>query len=269
MILYIIGFLLLIGILAKVFDFLKAVLPYVFGIVAIGIVIMLFPAILSVLGVAFPILLVLFAIGVVGLVVQAVMYRPFLDKLENAGILDKRALSGEEKAIAYAIENKKALEMGANYLLSAKLLEGIENRLNNRDVIAKTDVISAVCKRNITDSSEMLSGLLSYMDHDDILIPLGDNCYITRRLCQYCQTLLEREGAATMEEFSDICALSELSGNAKTRVRQVSNAALQWMVRQNTANITDLPEIRTVLYVAQNRKNSKMVQRVINLDEDD
>ena len=266
----------LIGILKAV---LNAVGEVILGIVGIAVIVaaivFLGPILLKLLSYLpklIPwILIILAALIVLGCAVTLVekrRYRPQLDRLDHLGI----------DRMDSALEDwKKMSELGlvettsTGYAISISFYKRVISKIGQAPTLTVEEFEQDCATCADCFQAAFSSPLLEFLQRKALLFefPLynGETILVSKPFMKSCEDLFLKEGAATEDEFAQMCGRAGLLRVFPQDGRQFVSFFLAHMLSCGKVKKVALDELGDFLYVAENqRQDSNMVRREINLD---
>ena len=220
-----------------------------------------------------------FAIGVVCVcfvvllafaIYAIIRHNSYPNWLDRVGISRMEDVPGSQKAHDLAIEKGQAemLSTDERYVLSTafckKLLQSIDRQRIMTGEAFKTSCRNAAPKFQL----EYTDVLLDYLSVNEQLLELRpEGPYLSWGMVADCEYLLNREGAATEEEFAAMCVKSPAASCLYEDRIQLARVILTNMVRSGKAS-TAKHNGGGNLYVSANpTKDCRMTKREVSLDD--
>lgn len=190
--------------------------------------------------------------------------------LDRVGISRIEDAPGSQKAHDLAIEKGQAeiFSTDERYVLSTafhkKLLQNIERQRVMTGEAFRKSCRNAASKFHL----EYSDVLLDYLSDNGQLLELSpEGPYLSCGMVADCEHLLNREGAATEEDFAEMCVKSPAASCLYEHRAQLAKVILTNMVRSGRASTAKCNDGGN-LYVSENpTKDCRMTKREISLDD--
>ena len=233
-----------------------------------GGLVSLVPIILSALPVILLVLAALFILGCIGSFIEKQKYRSQLKWLEKRGI---------ENISASQVDWSKPAELGyvettaAGYVISTAFCKRIINKIGRTGTLTQS-AFGEYCTQS-ADQFQMqyIYPLLMFMQKKGMLFPFStsssETYYLSEPFVSDCKKLLLTEGAATKDEFTQLCRTSDVTRELHKESNALAIFILNLMLSQSEVEEIELSESGDQLYVAKNQTaSSKMTRREVSLD---
>lgn len=259
-----------------VIGIIRALLPVIIGVIIVGVaiatIIYFGPVILSWIISVLPILLVLlaalFLLGCVITLVEKQRHRSKLKKLDQLGI---------EKIDSAFADWQKMNDRGwveitpSGYVISISFYKNMVKSIGTASLLT-VDKFRQYCLSNAKDFRiNLVVPLLEFLQNKGLIFPFqlnnGEFCLLTKSLMSRAEDLFSKEGAATENEFMQICEYSGLLSELPQNDQGFVPFFLNYMLSCGKLQKIELNELSENLYVSNSRcKDSKLVRREISLD---
>lgn len=259
MILSIITFLIIIGLIANLVEWIKEHKEGIIG------------ALLILLALAvWPITLIILEFYGLYFLVMKILSHGYLNWAARVGI-EMQALAPGRQRIWKWCENKKYTECPKEgYVLSSRFRKLVVENVNQQRIVTR-DRFQACCMQAAPAfQAHYTSLVLNYLQCKHLLLPIQDagqgTLYLSSQLEGDCKRLFELEGAVTEDEFTAVCksALSKVQIYVDSGI--IARTILKYLVSQGVAHKVNLPDLNEDLYVANHANaKSKLVRREITL----
>lgn len=261
-------FCLVIGAIKMLWDAFKKFIPYLLALVVIiAAVVFLWSVVLPALPLILCVLTVLFVLGCIGLSIGKRQYRSQLEWLEERGI---------EKISVSQIDWSKPIKLGfvetiaAEYVISTPFYKKILNKISQTGALTR-DTFEEYCVQNAKEFQLIyVDPFIEFLQKKDQLFPFFSSAdethYLSKPFVAKCENLFMAEGAATTDEFAQICGNSAVTNKLRQESRALAAAILNYMLSHGKVEEIELSELGDRLYVAKDqKKDSKMTRREIKL----
>lgn len=266
-----------IGVAKAIFSALKEVLLGILGIgIIIAAIVFLGPVILSVLPLLlsllpwiFAILVGLFILGCIISLFEKAKYLPQLEWLRKRGI-DKISAASEDWSRPSELGLVETTSNG--YVVSTPFYRKVVGKIGRESALTRNEV-ARYCSQSAAQFQLIyLDPLLDFLCAKNALVPFttskGEILYLSESFLKECKNLFLNEGAATQDEFAQICKNSFVMQEFQQEIEGLAAFILELMLSSEEVQEIYLPDLGEQLYVAtKQQSNSKMTRREINLDD--
>lgn len=254
----------------------RALLPVILGVIIIAVVAaviisfgpMILSLILSLLPILLVILAVLFLLGCVITLVEKCRYRSQLKKLNQFGILKLESAPADWKKL----NNLGWVEIiPSGYVISIKFYKDILKHIEpvSTLTLSQFEQYCLSCAKQF--QLIFVAPVLDFLQRKEFIFKFqlnnGELCLLTRAIMNKFEDLFSREGAATKNEFIQICEHSGLLYQLPQNGQGFVPFFLKYMIAHDKIQKVELSELGEYLYVSKNPcKDSKLIRREISLD---
>ncbi len=268
------------GILKAIWDALSEVLLGLLGLgIIIAAVVFLGPLALGLLGAAIPVILALLPFGlallaalwVLGCVLrffQGLKYRGRVRTLKKLGI-DK--MNGSEEMWARPEALGQVVRTRGGYVVSMAFYKKVVRQLDRMSILTERDlsICCARCAKRF--QAAYIRAFLDLLQKEGQLLPYSgqgeEQRYLTGTFVTGCEALFLKEGAATKQEFAQVCAQADAVRRLGLSGRRLASLVLERLLARGEVEKVELADLGEDLYVAKNqRSDAKMTRREISLD---
>lgn len=259
----------IIGILKAIWDALKDIILGILGIgIIIAAVIFLGPLVLAWLPLLLVIFVALVVLGGMITLLERWKYRSKLKELNKHG-MDKITVSSDAW--------QKPEELGlveiipAGYVVSVAFYKKVMNQIGRTSTLTR-DGFERYCVKCAKQFQIVYIGpFLEFLQKKNLLLPFslsdGETYYLSKPFVTDCKNLFLKEGAATEEEFTQVCADADIAHELRQENRRLAAYILKHMLSCGEIQKVELSDLGDSLYVAKNQsRDSKMTRREISLD---
>lgn len=245
----------------------------VIGILAIVIIVKLFPLITKLLPYIILILVIYFVIYVISNSSFFMKKRAnsYLKKLDSKGVERPEITPKYEKSFKWIKENEYAETFLSDYTISIKFYEKVVDYLEQKQELSETEFQNC-CVNFAPQFSAKYTGLfVKFLRSKGLLFlffpPDEKRYYISAKVIEECEDIFENKGAATREQFAEAC--EGVLGNPVLHKKrfQLAEAILKDMDSRGVLHIVPCQGDMD-LYVSNTpRADCEMKRIEINLDD--
>ena len=247
--------------------------------IIIAAVVFLGPLALGLLGAAIPVILALLPFGlallaalwVLGCVLrffQGLKYRGRVRTLKKLGI-DK--MNGSEEMWARPEALGQVARTRGGYVVSMAFYKKVVRQLDRMSILTERDlsICCARCAKRF--QTAYIRAFLDLLQKEGQLLPYSgqgeEQRYLTGTFVTGCEALFLKEGAATKQEFAQVCAQADAVRRLGLSGRRLASLVLERLLARGEVEKVELADLGEDLYVAKNqRSDAKMTRREISLD---
>jgi len=265
----------ILGIICAVIEFIKEHISLAIGIVLIVLSIVVIRALLPIIAPLIPyIILMLMIYIIVRAMINSAMKKKaysYLEWLGDVGI-GKPKITPEYKKVFKWLKKQGYIEpfLWSDYIISVKFYEEIMSYFNQKQEILDSEfqnICLSIAPRFCIEYTETLLDFLQRKKFIFQFSPVGEekHHYISTNILKECEQMFEIQGAATEDEFTEICGKILTTPYLRKKRSRLARDVLQDMYSRGVVEIVDLKDMD--LYIAKNQKqNSKMKKVIINMD---
>lgn len=266
--------LLVLGLIGMVIEFLSEYGAVIIGIAAvilvIGIIIAIFPLIISLL----PYIIIFLAIGIAAKKIRDSHMEKkaglCLEWLDNVGVIQLSTVPVDVKIWKRLEEKGSAVRLSSGYTVSIKFCGTVLGCLEQQQIMLETEFQNCCLRAVPQFDVKYTNQVLEFFQREKAILPFspqnGKRRYISSKVIKKCECLFEDEGAATKDEFAEICGKSLFNPCLYKERHQLATVTLESMKSKGKIHKVNLGQIE--LYISNNKKaNSKMTRVVINMDD--
>ena len=263
-------------VICVIIGIVRAILPVILGLIvvvgAIAVIIFFGPIILSWILSLLPILLailaVLFLLGCVITLVEKCRYRSQLKKLNQFGILKLDSAPADWQKL----NNLGWVEIiPSGYVVSIKFYKDVLKHIEPTPTLtlSQFEQYCLSCAKEF--QLNFIAPLLDFLQRKEFIFKFqlnnGELCLLSRSIMSKFEDLFLKEGAATKDEFTQICEHSGLLYQLPQNGQGFVLFFLKYMISHDKIQKVELSELDEYLYVSKNQsKDSKLIRREISLD---
>lgn len=159
------------------------------------------------------------------------------------------------------------------YVISSGFYSDIIKKIDQQGIFTQTN-LQQLCEQSASEfqSADLLS-LSAFLEKNSQLfrlyLKIGDNYYLSPRVVSDCEFLFAKEGAATRNEFAQVCKeIASLYGHSKEN-KALSDFIIDRLMSKHDVNEVPLQNKDDYLYVKKVQvQGAKMIKREISLDDE-
>ena len=157
------------------------------------------------------------------------------------------------------------------YVVSMAFYKKVVRQLDRMSVLTERDlsICCARCAKRF--QAAYIRALLDFLQKEGQLLPYSgqgeEQRYLTGTFVTGCEALFLKEGAATKQEFAQVCAQADAVRRLGLSGRRLASLVLERLLARGEVEKVELADLGEDLYVAKNqRSDAKMIRREISLD---
>lgn len=201
---------------------------------------------------------------------QAKKLQEFVLWINRVGLAEKSAAQVSQAILDLAEKNETIMTLGSRYILSMNFYKQLHNWLEQPAVVSK-EIFQDRCLQFALDFQSTYSELLFniFSNSDKLLYISGsDGIYFSNGLKNTYVDRFRVVGAATEDEFADVC--KDL--NAVTQIclepQVVATAVLDYLVSKGDIETVELKDAGTMLFMHKRPyASSNFMRREISMDD--
>lgn len=210
----------------------------------------------------------LFVLGCIITLAEKLRYRAQLERLDQLGI-DKIGSAPETW--------KKKSELGlvettsSGYVISISFYKKVINHIGRTSTLTMCEFEQHCVTCASQFQVSFAPPLLEFLQKKELLFQFslsnGETCLLSKSIMERCEDLFLKEGAATEDEFVQICERTGLLDEFPQDGRRFVAFFFAHMLSCGKVQKVELNDLGDCLYVAKTqRQNSNMVRREISID---
>lgn len=269
----------ILGLIYVVIEFIKDHIEAIIGIVVIILAIAVIRVFLPIIAPLIPYAIPIFAIYIIVRAINNCAMKErassYLKWLEGIGIDQPEVTPEYEKVFQWIKKQGYVETFLSDHIISVSFYEKIRYYFDQKQEMSDAEFQKCCFDAAPQFRSEYIKPLLEFLQGKKIIFQFstlgeGKYHYVSTKLLRECKCLFEDEGAATEDEFSEICGKILLTPFLKKERSRLARIILEDMHSGGLARRVNLrsEEFKNVnLYIAKNQKStSKMKKVIINMD---